>query len=343
MRSVIGLFFLFALYGWSNAQSYRGLAPFNDTVCWVSGSQGTVIKTLDGGAIWDSVSPPGYSTKEFRDIHAYSPEHAVIMSSGDSAVILRTQDGGVNWELVHSNDRPGVFYDAMAAYGPFICVIGDPFKDRGTGKWIFDMLMSCDSGRTWHCSLVNNWKGYWEADSAEAFFAASGTNIILDYKGDYFPETFEPKNLQFSMVSGGANSRLYRNGIRMGLDFPHGPSSGPYGHATASGNRMVIVGGDYLKPDALEDNCLYYDSQKHLHVQSEIPPNGYRSGIAQFNNGQMWVCTGTNGTDFSLDDGKTWRASALSGFNACAFSNKYLWLCGNKGQVLRVDALSIVH
>lgn len=343
MRSILLIFLMVFFSGLLGAQSYRGLAPFNDTVCWVSGSKGTVIKTWDGGATWDTVSPPGYSTKEFRDIHVYAPNHALIMSSGDSAVILRTMDAGVSWELVHSNTRPGVFYDAMDAFGPFICVIGDPHKDVSADKWVFDMLMSCDSGRTWNCSLVNSWKGFWEADSAEAFFAASGTNIILSYKGDYYPETFEPKNLQFSMVSGGSNSRLYRNGLRMGLRFPHGPSSGAYSHATASGNRMVIVGGDYLKSDVAEDNSLYYDTKKHTLMPSSIHPNGYRSGVAQFNNGQMWVCTGTNGTDFSLDDGKTWRATSLAGYNACAFSNKYLWLCGNKGQVLRVEALSIVH
>lgn len=337
------LFFSFILaLGQLNAQSYRGLAPLNDTVCWVSGSKGTVVKTVDGGAHWDTVSPIGYSTKEFRDIHVYSPNHALVMSSGDSAVILRTRDGGETWDLVHSNNRPGVFYDAMDAFGPFICVIGDPYKDRTTNKWVFDMLMSCDSGSYWNCSLVKNWKGYWEADSSEAFYAASGTNIILGYKGDYYSETFEPKNLRFSMVSGGGNSRLYMNGIRIGLNFPHGKSTGPYGHASASGKRMVIVGGDYTKPDAKEDNCLYYDTKTYLYQKPQIAPNGYRSGVASFNNGQMWVCTGTNGTDFSLDDGKNWRATDLAGYNACAFSSNYLWLCGDKGAVIRVPALSIV-
>ncbi|MHB1277601.1 MAG: WD40/YVTN/BNR-like repeat-containing protein, partial [Bacteroidia bacterium] len=108
------------LYG----QSFRGLAPLNDTVCWVSGSKGTVIKTENGGASWDTISPAGFSTKEFRDIHVYDHKRALLMSSGEKAVILRTVDGGKSWQTVHSNNRPGVFYDAMDAFGPFVMVIG---------------------------------------------------------------------------------------------------------------------------------------------------------------------------------------------------------------------------
>lgn len=322
----------------SFGQSFRGLAPLNDTVCWVSGSKGTVIKTENGGVSWDTISPAGFSTKEFRDIHVYSHLHALVMSSGENAVILSTRDGGKSWQTVHSNDRPGVFYDAMDAFGPFVAVIGDPYKPDRMDVLVFDMLLSCDSGKTWTCEHAITWKGYWPADSGEAFFAASGTNLILDYKGHYDPRTFDPKNLRFSMVSGGSNPRLYMNGSRMALAFNKGPSSGAYGHAKASNKRMVIVGGDYTLPDGREKNCLYYDRKSRGYLAPEVPPNGYRSGVAEFNNGQIWVCTGTNGTDVSKDDGKTWLPLPLEGYNSCAFSKNYLWLCGDKGRVLRVSA-----
>jgi len=343
MRASLFLILFLVLGSWLFAQSYRGLAPFNDTICWVSGSSGSVIKTIDGGATWDTISPTGYSTKEFRDIHVYSANHALVMSSGANAVILSTRDGGKNWELVHSTSRLGVFYDAMGVFGPFICVVGDPYKPSVESELRIDMILSCDSGKTWDCTYANVWAGMWVPDSAEAFFAASGTNIILSYRGSYSAETFEPKNLHYTLVSGGSNPRLYTNGIRMGLPFNRGESAGAYGHASASGARMVIVGGDYRKPYSTELNCVYYDTKSHTYELSAIPPNGYRSGVAEFNNGQMWVCTGTNGTDFSLDDGKTWRATSLAGFNACAFSSNYLWLCGDKGNVQRVEALRIVH
>ncbi|HCS18961.1 MAG TPA: hypothetical protein DIW47_00105 [Bacteroidetes bacterium] len=320
------------------SQSFRGLAPLNDTVCWVSGSKGTVLKTENGGATWDTISPAGYSTKEFRDIHVYDHKHALLMSSGENAVILSTRDGGKSWQTVHSNNRAGVFYDAMDAFGPYVAVIGDPYKPEGLDHLVFDMILSCDSGKTWICPFAETWREYWAADSGEAFFAASGTNLILDYKGYYHPATFDPKNLQFSMVSGGSNPRLYMNGSRMALALNKGPSSGAYGHARASKRRMVIVGGDYTKPDSKEKNCLYYDQKAQGYFAPATPPNGYRSGIAQYNDGQLWVCTGTNGTDISKDDGKTWSVLPLEGYNSCAFSKKYLWLCGDKGRVLRVAA-----
>ncbi|MDX5320952.1 MAG: YCF48-related protein, partial [Bacteroidota bacterium] len=138
--SIFLLVFSFLLASQSQSQSYRGIHALNDTVCWVSGSHGTVIKTVDGGEHWDTISPLGYGQKEFRDIHVYNLNTAVVMSSGDSAVILKTTDGGLNWRVVHSNMRPGVFYDAMDVLGPFMVIVGDPFKIEALGIQQFDLI-----------------------------------------------------------------------------------------------------------------------------------------------------------------------------------------------------------
>ncbi|MDX5320699.1 MAG: hypothetical protein LPK45_06320, partial [Bacteroidota bacterium] len=163
----------------------------------------------------------------------------------------------------------------------------------------------------------------------------------LDYKGRFDPLHPDYKKLRYTMVSGGLNSRYYSMGTRIGLQYPSCPSCGAYAHRRASNRRVVIVGGNYLKPDQKESVCLYYDTASHSLQWSEIPPGGYRSGVDEYRNGELWVCTGTNGSNVSVDNGKTWKALPIGGYNACDFSSQYLWLCGNKGSVKRVAISSL--
>ncbi|HET8988271.1 MAG TPA: oxidoreductase, partial [Humibacillus sp.] len=71
-------------YGWSltptgTTERFRGLAPVSSQVAWVSGTNGTVLRTTDGGASWSDVSPEGLGTEalQFRDIEAFDAQRAV--------------------------------------------------------------------------------------------------------------------------------------------------------------------------------------------------------------------------------------------------------------------------
>ena len=62
---------------------------------------------------------------------------------------------------------------------------------------------------------------------------------------------------------------------------------------------------------------------------------------------RITFCTGTNGSDISLDNGINWfkipKQTLTSGlyfegsFNACAFSSNYLWMVGNSGKFQRIQ------
>ena len=60
----------------------RGLSVVSSSVVWASGSQGTVLRTVNGGATWQNVGPPGTETLQFRDIEAFDASNAVILSIG---------------------------------------------------------------------------------------------------------------------------------------------------------------------------------------------------------------------------------------------------------------------
>jgi photosystem II stability/assembly factor-like uncharacterized protein len=62
----------------------RGLSVVSSSVVWTSGSMGTVLRTVNGGATWQSVGPPETSTLQFRDIEAFDADTALILSIGSS-------------------------------------------------------------------------------------------------------------------------------------------------------------------------------------------------------------------------------------------------------------------
>ena len=63
--------------------SLRGLSAVSANVAWASGSAGTVLRTTDRGATWQSVGPPGTATLQFRDIEAFGANKALILSIGN--------------------------------------------------------------------------------------------------------------------------------------------------------------------------------------------------------------------------------------------------------------------
>lgn len=328
------LLFILLLGVNSEAQSYRGLAVLNDHTAFVSGSKGTVVKTGDGGKTWDTISPKGYENKDFRDIHAYSARFILVMSSGDSGVVLYTENGGQTWTEALSKTDSGTFFDAMDFQGNFGVLIGDPIFDE-SGKGYFDLFMSNDSGKTWDFKNSWAWKTEWKAHKGEAFFAASGSNVLLSTNKINRRIGFNFADLEYQFASGGKQSWLYKKGMRMKLEFDTCETCGVYGMAMGNYRDIVLVGGNYLQPDSSSKTAMYFDLNKGFYELSETMPGGYRSGVAFSAKENIWICTGTNGSDISSDSGKNWKKIKIPGYNVCSFSNNFLWVAGNNGAIYR--------
>ena len=67
--------------------SIRGLSAVNDRVIWVSGSNGTVGRSLDSGNTFKWTTIKGFEKTDFRDIEAFDESAAVIMSVAEPAYI----------------------------------------------------------------------------------------------------------------------------------------------------------------------------------------------------------------------------------------------------------------
>lgn len=116
----------------------------------MSGSKGTVGKSLDGGKTWKWMKVKGYNKCDFRDIEAFDENTAIIMAVASPAYILKTINGGKKWKKVYENKTKGMFLDAMDfkdvknGY-----MVGDPVEGR------FFIAKTNNGGDSWNAGIWN--------------------------------------------------------------------------------------------------------------------------------------------------------------------------------------------
>jgi photosystem II stability/assembly factor-like uncharacterized protein len=300
--------------------SFRGLSVVNEKIIWASGTGGTVIRTVDGGKIWNVINVPGAEKLDFRDIEAFDEKTAYILSigNGESSRIYYTSDGGTTWTEQFRNKDEKAFFDAIACWDRTNCIaMSDPVNRK------YVLIQTLD-GRTWQPMDTDKMA---DVREGEAAFAASGTCLITTGKDTVF------------LVSGGMDARVFRSNNR-GLTWFVSPApivkgtsgSGIFSIAMKDAGNGVIVGGNYEKPDVSSDTLAFTrDGGKTWTAGSGL--SGYRSGVA-FIDAKTIVAVGTNGSDISRDGGKTWTQLDKANYNAVAAKGKRaVWAVGPKGMV----------
>jgi photosystem II stability/assembly factor-like uncharacterized protein len=295
--------------------SMRGLSVVDDNIVWVSGSNGTVGKSLDGGSTWQWLKVKGFDSTDFRDIEAFDATTAVIMGIAEPAYILKTVDGGDTWKVVFENKTKGMFLDAMEFWNEQSgIVIGDPIDNK------FFIARTFDGGNTWQNIPPQN---YPVADSGEACFASSGTNI----------RKFDKAEACF--VSGGMRSRLYIRNKKIDLPLLQGTeSTGANSIAVKNKKTMMVVGGDFNTKDSNSKNCFITIDGGNTWAAPTVPLHGYRSCV-EYLNGKKWISCGLNGVDYSTDNGNTWSWVAKEGYHVCrkAKKGKAVFFAGGGGRI----------
>jgi photosystem II stability/assembly factor-like uncharacterized protein len=302
----------------SNA-GLRGVHAVGAGVVWASGTGGTVLRSEDSGYEWQTCATPAGGEKlDFRAVWAWDANHALALSSGPGELsrLYRTDDGCSSWTLVKTNPDPSGFWDGLL----FInhqqgLIYGDPTASE-TRTLEGHLLESHDGGTTWTKAEL----------PAEPFFAASNSSIAT-YGG--------------SIWAGTGNARVLRRKTEGGWEAISTPlasgndSSGVFSLAFRDREHGVAVGGDYRKPEATAGTVAFTsDGGAHWSAATKLP-HGFRSAVAWDAAHKAWIAAGTNGSDISYDDGKTWQWLDSGSWNALSLP----WVVGPKGRIGKLGTL----
>lgn len=307
--------------------SIRGLSVLDDSVAWVSGSNGWVGRTADRGKTWNWLQVAGHETTDFRDIEAFSGSEALIISAGSPLIILRTADGGNTWQGTYRDEQPDIFFDGMDFWDDDRGIAyGDPIGG------VMQLLETRDGGRSWQ--NMSERAGLQLTDG-EAGFAASGTGIRALQGGHVF------------IASGGHRSRLFHSGdygltwsARACPIIQGTASTGIFSIAFRDEHRGVAAGGDYHHDRLTRNTVLLTEDGGITWKAPKRGTNGYRSAVEYISNGIL-LATGTSGVDISLDGGNHWDALSGGSFHVARKAKNGTWvvLAGVNGRIASLAGL----
>ncbi len=330
--------FSFKMLSSSKPTNLRGLSAVDSLTIWTCGNNGHIGKSIDGGTTWNWVNPIAYEKSDFRDVHAFSADTAIIMAAGTPALILRTTNGGITWVEAFRSDNERVFLDALDFWGDKkgICI----------GDWVDNKpynLSTFDKGKTWQLQKFET--DYKNKDGA--YFAASGTCLrAFTFESDTgFIATIsiniDSSNKHGFMVF----EKLKHNEYDIDLyDAPYTttePSQGLFSLCIDIDNEIIwVVGGDYAKPNNGFSAFFDIDDDEFKIPQSQV--NGYRSCVELFsyNNTTMVIACGPNGADISISNIEkiAWKPISQLPFNTAKKSRigNTVFLCGKQGTIYKL-------
>ncbi len=302
----------------------RALKAVSATTAWAGGSRGSVLRTVDGGRTWEARPVPGAEKLDFRSLAAFDAERAVVANAGSPGFIYKTSDGGKSWRLVHRDERPAFFIDALAFFDDKRgLALGDPID----GSFLF--LRTEDGGETWKPAPADALP---KPLAGEAFFAASNGSLVTT-----------PGGRVWIGSGGGPQARLFasRDGGRTFtaevVPLSAGKSTrGIFGLAFRSPRYGLAVGGDYQEAAFRDGIAARGASGGGWSPFGAEGPSGFRESAAFVPGRPFVLAAGPDGSDFSVDGGMTWSPEALLGCHVVAFApdGRTGWAAGNKGKVV---------
>jgi photosystem II stability/assembly factor-like uncharacterized protein len=302
---------------------FRGLCVVSSNVAWVSGTEGTYVRTTDGGNTWSVGTVPGAEKLDFRDVEAFGDTTAYLLSAGpgDASRIYKTVDGGKSWAMQFKSADPAAFFDAMAFWDEKNGIaLGDPVKG------MFQLIVTADGGANWKPPAA---KVFPSALPGEGAFAAGGTCLITHGERDVWFATGGAKKARlFHSKDRGQDWEVGETPIAAGAE-----SAGVFSIAFRDKQHGVIVGGDYRKPDdAGATAAITSDGgTTWTLIDKQLP---FRSAVAWAKD--RWVAVGASGSHVSQDDGATWKRLDRENYNSVGFTAAGEgWAVGPKSRIAK--------
>ena len=211
------------------AASLRGIHNVGGGVAWASGTNGTVLRTEDGGYLWQTCTiPPGAEKLDFRGIQAFDENTAIVMSSGkgDLSRLYKTTDGCQTWKLLFTNPDKEGFWDAIKMTSRNIgMLIGDPVPRGHEIRYlsiqqrlpVFPTYYTADGGTTWKRDDHGILSAIADKNKkpGESIFAASNSSMLLIPNSMLFVTGVTKANSITASFPKGRFPRCARNGAQL--------------------------------------------------------------------------------------------------------------------------------
>jgi hypothetical protein len=343
----------------------RGIDSVDGTVAWASGTGGTVLKTIDGGAHWTKCTIPDAAkdgaTLDFRGVQAWDATTAIVMASGKGKLsrLYKTKDGCKTWKLIFTNPDKDGFWDALhfddegnrRSIWSNGWLLGDPVKG------VFTLFYTNNLGKDWY--RQSN-KGLRVKQGNQGAFAASNSSLFSDGilvafgtggTGGSFVNSgrkmyicvddCSPKDMGFFGDQHKWNwqpVQLGQNTDSSGVFSIKARISRPDALGYSVGNtEYIAVGGDYTKPNDSTGTAAWSSDGSQHWTASTTPPHGFRSSVQWSEALKVWITVGTNGSDISRDDGKIWQPLDDGNWNALSLP----FAVGPNGRIARLNAAAL--
>lgn len=310
--------------------SFRGLHSIDRSCVWACGSQGTLVRTVDGGATWTKLSIEGLEQTELRSIHAWSASELVVATAGTPCRIYRSDNAGASWAIVYENADPKAFIDGLRFWDDdHGFAFGDPLENR-LMAWV-----SRDRGSAWQEASDASFT----MREGEAGFAASNSSLLVFGKRSVWIALGGTEGIAHVLMSNDAGASWRRSPV---APIASGKSSGIFSIARSADGKAIAVGGDYLQPESSEGNIAIYDPASDTWRSPRgRPPRGYRSSVVHCEGASReirWIAVGPSGCDASRD-GEDWHPVSDEPFHALSVgADGSVWASGGSGRIARSES-----
>lgn len=305
-----------------SAEHFRGLDLHNG-IAYIAGSKGSILAyDLTDQTISEIYFAEG---RHLRDIDILENGNIIALAITEPAEILLKEASSDAFRVVYSGTDPLTFLDGIDFLNNQEGIaFGDPINQLPT------ILRTQDGGETWKAftdsSLLISKSGTY------AGFAASGTSI---------------KYLNQNTVLiglGNETGKVLRSDDSLNswklIDLPYHyqpEGSGVYAMAFADNKNGVAVGGHWQNTSCDSSKIYTHDGGISWNLSTGIQE--YRSCVTHFKN-QIYIATGTSGTDISYDGGKSWELLDTIGYNAIIFQENGKGIAvGSYGQIDLLDLI----
>lgn len=297
-------------------EHYRGLEIANG-IAYISGSNGGIYEIdLSNSQVNELFSIKG---RHFRDID--------VLENGNIVALAITQPAEI-WLKEAELDS---FYRVFDSMDTITFLDGIDFINNDQGYAFGDpssniptILKTLNGGRTWDLILGDD--RFPKEAGKYAGFAASGTSI----------KTIDDNTILIGL--GNETGKILRSDI-LGLEWelidvpyhkePNG--SGVYSIAFKDNLNGVAVGGHWQNTTCDSSKIYTQDGGLTWNLSNGIQE--YRSCVTYFKD-DIYISTGTTGTDITYDGGKNWELLDTLGYNSIAFQEDGHGIAvGNYGQV----------